>query len=145
MSGLKQAVRNTAKIIMFKGVYPLCYKVSSLRPLRKNKVIFAEIRSGTLTDSFRYIYEEIKTRGLDPQVYYVHNNKGGMGYLLRYLKLTWLMGNVGCVLLNDTCNLFGAFSSEKTQRSFKHGIPAELSKSGEKVSPTSLSASRWKN
>ena len=106
MSGLKQAVRNTAKIIMFKGVYPLCYKVSSLRPLRKNKVIFAEIRSGTLTDSFRYIYEEIKTRGLDPQVYYVHNNKGGMGYLLRYLKLTWLMGNVGCVLLNDTCNLF---------------------------------------
>ena len=92
MSGLKQAVRNTAKIIMFKGVYPLCYKVSSLRPLRKNKVIFAEIRSGTLTDSFRYIYEEIKTRGLDPQVYYVHNNKGGMGYLLRYLKLTWLMG-----------------------------------------------------
>ena len=95
MSGLKQAVRNTAKIIMFKGVYPLCYKVSSLRPLRKNKVIFAEIRSGTLTDSFRYIYEEIKTRGLDPQVYYVHNNKGGMGYLLRYLKLTWLMGNVG--------------------------------------------------
>jgi CDP-ribitol ribitolphosphotransferase len=109
MSGLKQAVRNTAKIIMFKGVYPLCYKVSSLRPLRKNKVIFAEIRSGTLTDSFRYIYEEIKTRGLDPQVYYVHNNKGGIGYLLRYLKLTWLMGNVGCVLLNDTCNLFGAF------------------------------------
>ena len=47
MSGLKQAVRNAAKIIMFKGVYPLCYKVSSLRPLRKNKVIFAEIRSGT--------------------------------------------------------------------------------------------------
>lgn len=113
MSGLKQAVRNTAKIIMFKGVYPLCYKVSSLRPLRKNKVIFAEIRSGTLTDSFRYIYEEIKTRGLDPQVYYVHNNKGGMGYLLRYLKLTWLMGNVGCVLLNDTCNLFGAFKFRK--------------------------------
>ena len=64
MSGLKQAVRNTAKIIMFKGVYPLCYKVSSLRPLRKNKVIFAEIRSGTLTDSFRYIYEEIKTEDL---------------------------------------------------------------------------------
>lgn len=113
MSGLKQAVRNTAKIIMFKGVYPLCYKVSSLRPLRKNKVIFAEIRSGTLTDSFRYIYEEVKTRGLDPQVYYVHNNKGGMGYLLRYLKLTWLMGNVGCVLLNDTCNLFGAFKFRK--------------------------------
>ena len=125
MSGLKQAVRNTAKIIMFKGVYPLCYKVSSLRPLRKNKVIFAEIRSGTLTDSFRYIYEEIKTRGLDPQVYYVHNNKGGMGYLLRI-----------CSEL---------LSSEKAQRSFKHGIPAELLKSGEKVSPTSLSVSRWKN
>ena len=110
MSGLKQAVRNTAKIIMFKGVYPLCYKVSSLSPLRKNKVIPARIRAvPAVTDDFRYIYEEIKTRGLDPQVYYVHNNKGGMGYLLRYLKLTWLMGNVGCVLLNDTCNLFGAF------------------------------------
>ena len=140
MSGLKQAVRNTAKIIMFKGVYPLCYKVSSLRPLRKNKVIFAEIRSGTLTDSFRYIYEEIKTRGLDPQVYYVHNNKGGMGYLLRYLKLTWV---AFCLTIPVICSAL--LSSEKTQRSFKHGIPAELSKSGEKVSPTSLSASRWKN
>lgn len=109
MSGLKKAVRNAAKIVMFKGVYPLFYKVSSLRPLNKNKVILAEIRSGVLTDSFRYIYEELKNRGLEPVVYYVHNNKGGMGYLLRYLKLTLLMGNAGCVLLNDTCNLFGAF------------------------------------
>ena len=104
--------------------------MSSLRPLRKNKVIFAEIRSGTLTDSFRYIYEEIKTRGLDPQVYYVHNNKGGMGYLLRYLKLTWLMGNVGCVLLNDTCNLFGAFKFRKGHYQlnayFKHIIELDI-------------------
>ena len=82
MSGLKQAVRNTAKIIMFKGVYPLCYKVSSLRPLRKNKVIFAEIRSGTLTDSFRYIYEEIKTRGLSAEISeaYLANGKRGLRF-----------------------------------------------------------------
>ena len=59
-----------------------------------------------------------------------------MGYLLRYLKLTWLIGNVGCVLLNDTCNLFGAFKFRKDTKVIQTWHPAELSKSGEKVSPT---------
>ncbi len=113
MSSIKKAVRNAAKFVMFKGIYPLFYAISKLRPLRKDKVIFAEIRSGVLTDSFRYIYEELRNRGLSPVVYYVHNNKGGMGYLFRYLILTLKMGNAGCVLLNDTCNLFGAFKFRK--------------------------------
>lgn len=113
MKNIIKKTRNIIKTIAFKGIYPLTYHFSALRPMDKNKIIFAEIRSGTLTDSYRYIFESLKDKGKSPIVYYVHNNKGGMGYLFRYLRLCLIMGNAGCVLVNDTCNLFGAFKFRK--------------------------------
>lgn len=107
---LKNAVKNAAKFAAFKIVYPAVYGISRLRRLDKNKVVFAEIRSDKLTDNFRYIYEEIsKYPHIKPEVFFVNNIGGGLGYLWRYVLLAAKMGNAGCVLINETCNLFGAF------------------------------------
>lgn len=113
MKSLKKMVKDTAKFFAFKMVYPMAYHISALRPVKKDKIIFSEIRSGKLTDSYKYIYGMLRKKGIKPIVYFVHNNKGGLGYLLRYLELCLMMGNASCVLLNDTCNLFGAFKFRK--------------------------------
>ena len=57
----------------------------------------------------------------------------------------YLLIDIAEAIRQRTASYLGKDDLVFSQRSFKHGIPAELSKSGEKVSPTSLSASRWKN
>lgn len=107
---IKSIIKNAAKFTAFKIVYPTVYSISRLRRVDKNKIIFAEIRGDKLSDNFKLIYERLKeVPDLQPTVFFARNNIGGFGYLWRYAKLAAMIGNARCVLLNETCNLFGAF------------------------------------
>ncbi|MBO5447717.1 MAG: CDP-glycerol glycerophosphotransferase family protein [Ruminococcus sp.] len=111
---IKSIIKNTAKFAAFKIIYPAVYGISRLRRVDKNKIIFAEIRGDKLSDNFRLIYERLKeVPELELTVFFARNNSGGFGYLWRYAKLAAMTGNARCVLLNETCNLFGAFRLRK--------------------------------
>ncbi len=113
---IKNFLRNIIKDIMFGVVYPLVYKICCLRRLDRRLTLFCEVRHGELTDSYIPIYRELKKRGYPCEVFYIHNNAGGMGYLLRYLKLCTILPTARTVLVDDTCNLFGAFRFRKGTR-----------------------------
>lgn len=107
---LRSVVKRAAKFTAFKIVYPAVYNLSRLRRVDSGKIIFAEIRGDKLSDNFRLIYDRLKEiPELNPEVFFVKNNEGGFGYLWRYAKLAAAIGNARCVLINETCNLFGAF------------------------------------
>ena len=109
LSELKKMLRGGVKAVMFRAVYPLLYNAGCLRPLDKRLVLFCEVRHGVLTDSFIPIYNGLKKQGVPCKVFYIHNNRGGLGYLWRYAKLCTMLPKAGTVLVDDTCNLFGAF------------------------------------
>ena len=107
-------IRKIVKWFAFKVVYPCAYKIGCLKKQDHKKVIFAEIRHSFLTDSYRLIYDQLKNKpGYKLDVVYLVTNSGGLSYLWRYLKLCFKMGSVGCILCDDTCNLFGAFKLRK--------------------------------
>lgn len=109
VKNMKAALRRAAKLAAFRAVYPAAYRLGCLQPRERGLVLFCEVRHGYLTDSFKPIYAELKRRGARCEVFYIHNNAGGMGYLLRYLKLCFILPRAETVLIDDTCNLFGAF------------------------------------
>lgn len=107
-------LKRACKFAAFKIVYPLTYKIFCLRKLRKKLTLFCEVRHGYLTDSYRPIYERLEALpDRRTRVFYIHNNKGGLSYLWRYLKLCALLPTAGTILVDDTCNLFGAFKLRK--------------------------------
>lgn len=110
---MKKFLREAVKLAAFRAVYPLTYRLFSLLPMDKERVLFCEVRHGHLTDTYKPIVRELKRRGVRCSVFYIHNNKGGMGYLLRYLKLCTILPRFGTVFIDDTCNLFGAYKPRR--------------------------------
>lgn len=107
-------IKKIVKWLAFRVIYPCAYRVGCIRRLNPKKVIFAEVRHSFLTDSYRLIYEQLKKLpDYRLEVVYLVTNSGGPGYLWRYLKLCFKMGSAGCILCDDTCNLFGAFKLRK--------------------------------
>jgi CDP-ribitol ribitolphosphotransferase len=109
MSGIKNAFKRLCKFAAFKIVYPAVYHACCLRKREEGLVLFCEVRHGFLTDSYRAIYDGLNERGVPTEVFYIHNNSGGLSYLARYLRLCTQLPRAETVLVDDTCNLFGAF------------------------------------
>lgn len=105
----RNAPKKLLKLFLFKAVYPLCYKLFCIRRSDPEFILFCEVRHGYLTDSFRPIVKELKKRGANVGIFYIHNNSGGLSYLLRYLRLCMILPSAGTIFIDDTCNLFGAF------------------------------------
>lgn len=105
-SFLKDAVKFTA----FKVVYPLTYNLCCMiRKRKKELTLFCEVRHDHITDSYLPIIRSLEEKSMPYEVFYIHNNSGGLGYLWRYFKLCTILPTAGTVLVDDTCNLFGAF------------------------------------
>lgn len=111
---LKNVIKSVCKFAAFKIVYPVTYKVCCLRKQRKELVLFCEVRHGYLTDSYRALYDKLCARNdTETRVFYIHNNSGGLSYLYRYFRLCMILPSAGTILIDDTCNLFGAFKLRK--------------------------------
>ncbi|MCD8095429.1 MAG: CDP-glycerol glycerophosphotransferase family protein [Ruminococcus sp.] len=109
-------LREFVKLAAFKVIYPLTYKLFCIRKQQGELTLFCEVRHDFLTDSFSPIYSELNRRGKPTRVFYIHNNSGGLSYLARYLKLCAILPTAGTVMIDDTCNLFGAFRLRKGSR-----------------------------
>ena len=116
ISKIKKLLRDAVKALMFRAVYPFIYSICCLRPLNRRLVLFCEVRHGELTDSFIPIVRGLEKQGEPYRVFYIHNNRGGLGYLWRYFRLCMILPTAGTVLIDDTCNLFGAFRLRKGSR-----------------------------
>lgn len=102
------------KLLAFRVIYPCAYRLGCLKRQNRRRVIFAEVRHSFLTDSYRLIYDELSRKpGYTTEIVYLVTNQGGLSYLWRYFKLCLKMGSAGCILCDDTCNLFGAFRLRK--------------------------------
>lgn len=110
---IKSKLQNMLKAVLFKVVYPLVYRLSCVQKLKKDEMLFCEVRHGFLTDSYIPLVREAKRRGIKCHAFYIHNNKGGRTYLWRYLRLCTILPRYGTIFVDDTCNLFGAFKPRK--------------------------------
>ena len=107
-------IKKLVKLLAFRVIYPCAYRLGCLKRQNRRKVIFAEVRHSFLTDSYRLIYDELSRKpGYTTEIVYLVTNQGGLSYLWRYFKLCLKMGSAGCILCDDTCNLFGAFRLRK--------------------------------
>lgn len=113
--GVKKSVLKAAvKFTAFKIIYPLTYNLCCLiRKRQRELTLFCEVRHDHITDTYLPIIRALEKKGMPYKVIYIHNNRGGLGYLWRYLKLCVLLPTAGTVLVDDTCNLFGAFKLRK--------------------------------
>lgn len=109
----KNILKSVCKFAAFKIVYPLTYRICCLRKRRQGLTLFCEVRHDFLTDSYRPIYDKLKAGGVPTEVFYIHNNSGGLSYLKRYFKLCIILPTAETILIDDTCNLFGAFKFRK--------------------------------
>lgn len=106
----KNILKSVCKFAAFKVIYPLTYRLFCLKKMHNNRVLFCEVRHDFLTDSYRAIYENLNAReDIQTQIFYIHNNSGGLSYLKRYFRLCMILPAAGTILIDDTCNLFGAF------------------------------------
>lgn len=98
------------KWFFMKIIYPLTYRLSAFRPI-KQKAVFVEIRSDTLTDNFVLLADALRKSGrVRVQVCCLNNLKGGrLGLIRRALPVLWAIGDAKVIFVDDSSNIMGAF------------------------------------
>ncbi|MBS4200651.1 CDP-glycerol glycerophosphotransferase family protein [Bacillus sp. FJAT-49732] len=78
------------------------YKIYCLRPIKKNKVIFASDSRTELEGNFLFVYEEMKKRNLDLDYYFMLKNETGENKSLKEIKnLAYHLATSEFILLDD--------------------------------------------
>ncbi len=102
------------KRIVFKGVYPMIYFLGSLRKVEKQKVLFVENHCDCLSNNFELLYETLCERGLSCHTHYLKVvTSSWRQIIIRTIQMIWDMSNAGCVFLNESNSVFGAFDLRK--------------------------------
>ena len=110
-------LRKIIKWIVFRIIYPGCYRISSLKKVNDHKVIFVENHEDYLTDNFVLLYKEFEKRNYDIKVHYLKVASSGWGDIIRKsVLLIKDMGDAGYIFLNESNSLFGAFKLRKETR-----------------------------
>ena len=103
-------ITNICKWLVFKGVYPICYSLASLKKVNRSKVIFVENHQDALSDNYELLYKQLETRGFELHVHYLKvASSGWFGIILRTLRLIFDMATAGCVFVNESNSVFGSF------------------------------------
>lgn len=107
-------IKSIVKWLVFKCIYPCCYRLTSRKHVNRNKIIFVENHQDYLTDNFKLLYQELKKRGFELHVHYLKvASSGWKDIILRSSALLRDMGDASCVFLNESNSLFGAFKLRK--------------------------------
>lgn len=103
-------IKRIGKWLVFKWVYPVCYKMASCNDINRKKIIFVENHQSELTDNFILYYQELKKRDYEVHVHYLKiSSSGWKDIIRRSIALIKDMGNASCIFLNESNSLFGAF------------------------------------
>ena len=96
-------------------VYPSIYRKYAEKPLKKNKVIFIEVREAKLTDNFTYVYKRLKKHG--GYTIHVHMLRSGFckrkAYARRCRALVADMADAAYVFINDSSEVLACLPMRK--------------------------------
>lgn len=103
---LHAAVKRLARFVSLKLVLPLVYARAAKKAIAPEKVIFLEISADHLTDSFTLLYEEVKKRGRQPEIIYLHDGSvGGVQYLRNCAQMLKRIATASIVFINEASNI----------------------------------------
>ena len=103
------------KDLMLDAVFPAVYAVGALRPVRKDKVIFAEYQQEELPETFQEIYSCLD-RATDYDLHYhtlLRLKASGPDYMLRCIRLVWDLSNAGYVFVREGMTVTGCLKIRK--------------------------------
>lgn len=107
-------IKSIGKWLVFKWIYPVCYKMVSCRSINRKKVIFVENHQNELTDNFILYYQELEKMDYELHVHYLKvASSGWKDIIQRSIALIKDMGDASCIFLNESNSLFGAFKLRK--------------------------------
>lgn len=104
------------KFILFRLVYPFFYRLCALRPVKKSKVVFVEVRGKKLDGSFRMIVSWLNHRRPDMDkkaVFLEWGRCGQIRYLCNCIHMIYEISDAGTVFIAEACNVLGAVPKRK--------------------------------
>lgn len=108
------AVHYAIKIIIFKIVYPLIYRIWSVRKLRSRKVVFVEVRAPGLTDNFAALHEQLDRMGYEIRLHCLGlSTVGFFEYDRRCRAMIRDLAGAPLVFVNDGSNVLGCLPIRK--------------------------------
>lgn len=101
-------IRKQAKEFLLHQVFPLCYRIAALRPVRK-KAVFLEVRYPKITDNLRILRRAYRSRGgWCVQDAFLGAGDGGPGYFLRCLAVIRRIADARLVFVDESSNVLAA-------------------------------------
>ncbi|MFI3326286.1 MAG: CDP-glycerol glycerophosphotransferase family protein [Clostridia bacterium] len=94
------------KFTTLKVMYPFYYNLIKLKDINPKSVVFCEVRSLKLTDSFFLLVNKYKQEGFDVKIHFLgETNVGVVPYTKRSLAFLKDMATAKYVFLSDACNV----------------------------------------
>lgn len=107
-------INRIVKWIVFKCIYPISYRMSALKPLRRRKVLFVENHQDTLSDNFLRLYKNLEEREYEIHVHFLKVAESGWkDIIIRTLRMIFDMADAKCVFISESNSVFGAFRLRK--------------------------------
>lgn len=103
-------ITRLVKLFLFRFFYPLVYILFSLRPIKRNKVVFVELMSAEVTPSFKLLLDRIQKEGTF-KVKVLLLNQLRMSYLSKLFlnfRVLWAIGNAQYLFLDNTFPLISS-------------------------------------
>lgn len=97
------------KIVLYKILFPLVYRIGCMKRFRSNQVLFVQVRGESLSNNFKLLWERLeKTQAYDIRSICLQNGTVSQWhYLWNCLKLLWIAAQVKYVFLDEGCNVLG--------------------------------------
>ena len=101
--------RRLLKKLVYGLIYPAAYRLGSMRPVEKDSVLFVQVRGerGRLNENLRPVAARCKRQGMKVRAVFMDNTRGRR-YLLDQLELARLSARAAVIVLDETCELYGA-------------------------------------
>ena len=108
MTKAKRNIVDAAKHMYYFGVIANVYRMRSLAPVRKKRVLFVEVKNTTPSDSFLCMIRELEQRGYECVFYsWGKNRVSSVKLALRSMRLAWKAASVRCVFICEACMAVG--------------------------------------
>ena len=106
--------REFIKRIVFHIVYPCCYGIGCLKPLRQKKAVFVQTHGKKLSDNFELLYRKMEEEGYDNRICFLRISDSGWSSIIRRsIGLLFDMADAGVILLDESNSLMGSFTIRK--------------------------------
>lgn len=107
--------KDVLKWVCYHTIYPLIYKLGSLRQIKKNKVVMVEVRAQKLGSGFQRIYEELTNNYncVIKSCFLRWQMAGERHYLTSSMRMLWEISNARVVFITDACNVLSVFHKRR--------------------------------